>query len=93
MQSALASLLTRSVSILVMLGTVSSVRAAHAEARRGMVSSVHPVATEAGLRVLKEGGNAIDATVAVALTLGVVDSDNSGIGGGCFIRFRDVCNG
>ena len=88
MQSALAPLLTRSVLILVMLGAVSSVRAAQDEARRGMVSSVHPVATEAGLRVLKEGGNAIDATVAVALTLGVVDGDNSGIGGGCFILIR-----
>ena len=71
-----------------MLGTVSFARVARAEARRGMVSSVHPVATEAGLRVLKAGGNAIDATVAVALTLGVVDSDNSGIGGGCFILIR-----
>ncbi len=50
-----------------------------------MVASVHPVATDAGLRVLKQGGNAIDAAVAVALTLGVVDSDNSGIGGGCFM--------
>jgi len=53
-----------------------------------MVASVHPVATEAGLRVLKEGGNAVDAAAAVALTLGVVDSDNSGIGGGCFILIR-----
>jgi gamma-glutamyltranspeptidase/glutathione hydrolase len=53
-----------------------------------MVSSVHPVATEAGVRVLKEGGNAIDATVAVALTLGVVNSENSGIGGGCFMLIR-----
>src|SRR5947207_613407 len=53
--------------------------------QKGMVASVHPLATEAGLSVLKQGGNAIDATVAVALTLGVVDSDNSGIGGGCFM--------
>jgi len=50
-----------------------------------MVASVHPLATEAGLNILKQGGNAIDATVAVALTLGVVDGDNSGIGGGCFM--------
>lgn len=68
-----------------MLATVSCARTARGEARHGIVASVHPVATDAGLRVLKAGGNAIDAAVAVALTLGVVDSDNSGIGGGCFM--------
>ena len=47
----------------------------------GMVSSAHPLATQAGLNVLKSGGNAIDAAVAVGLTLGVVDGHNSGIGG------------
>jgi gamma-glutamyltranspeptidase / glutathione hydrolase len=59
--------------------------AGQVEAVHGMVASVHPTATQAGVRVLKDGGNAIDAAVAVALTLGVVDGDNSGIGGGCFI--------
>jgi gamma-glutamyltranspeptidase/glutathione hydrolase len=53
-----------------------------------MVASVHPLATEAGLAVLKQGGNAIDAAVAVGLTLGVVDGANSGIGGGCFFLIR-----
>jgi gamma-glutamyltranspeptidase/glutathione hydrolase len=67
------------------------VRAAEAPAR-GMVSSAHPLATEAGLNVLKSGGNAIDAAVAVGFTLGVVDTHNSGIGGGCFILIR-LANG
>ncbi len=54
----------------------------------GMVSSVHPLATQAGLDVLKTGGNAVDAAVAVGLTLGVVDGDNSGLGGGCLMLIR-----
>jgi len=53
-----------------------------------MVASVHPLATEAGLQALAAGGNAIDAAIATALTLGVVDGSNSGIGGGCFILIR-----
>jgi gamma-glutamyltranspeptidase/glutathione hydrolase len=58
----------------------------------GIVASGHPAATDAGLAVLKSGGNAIDAAVAVGLTLGVVDSANSGIGGGCFMLIR-LANG
>src|SRR6266487_806282 len=61
-------------------------------ATHGMVSSVHPLATEAGVNVLKSGGNAIDAAVAVGLTLGVVNAENSGIGGGCFMLIR-LANG
>ena len=57
----------------------------------GAVATVHPLATQAGLNVLEQGGTAIDAAVAAALTLGVVDSHNSGIGGGNFavIHFAD----
>lgn len=57
-------------------------------AGRGMVASVNPLATDAGVNVLRRGGNAIDAAVAAALTLGVVDGYNSGIGGGCFLLAR-----
>ncbi len=54
----------------------------------GAVASVNPIATQAGIDAFDQGGNAIDAALAVAFTLGVVDSHNSGIGGGCFILIR-----
>jgi gamma-glutamyltranspeptidase/glutathione hydrolase len=59
-----------------------------AQGTHGAVASVNPLATQAGLEVLKNGGNAIDAAVAVGVTLGVVDSHNSGLGGGCFLLIR-----
>ncbi|HSJ00820.1 MAG: gamma-glutamyltransferase [Verrucomicrobium sp.] len=54
------------------------------------VASVHPLATEAGLNALRQGGNAVDAAIATAITLGVVDGHNSGLGGGCFILIRSA---
>lgn len=57
---------------------------------RGAVASVNPIATQAGIDAFAAGGNAIDAALAVAFTLGVVDSHNSGIGGGCFIVVRQA---
>lgn len=54
----------------------------------GVVAAVHPLAIRSGLQVLHNGGNAVDAAVAAALVLGVVDGYNSGIGGGCLILVR-----
>lgn len=53
-------------------------------ARRGMVTAPHHLAAEAGLSVLREGGNAIEATVAMAATLTVVYPHMTGIGGDGF---------
>ena len=57
-------------------------------ADRGYVATVNPIATRAGLDALKAGGNAVDAAIAAAITLGVVDGYNSGLGGGCFLLIR-----
>lgn len=70
------------------LAAMFSVRAAHATTTNGAIATVHPLATQAGVTALESGGNAIDAAVAAALALGVVDGYNSGIGGGCFFLAR-----
>ena len=61
--------------------------AAHAS---GMVSAANPMAVEAGLKVLRVGGDAIDAAIAVQATLGLVEPQSSGIGGGAFMTYYDA---
>lgn len=54
-----------------------------------MVAAADPRAVEAGLRVLRDGGNAIDAAIAVHTVLGLVEPQSSGIGGGAFMVYYD----
>ena len=52
-------------------------------ARRGMIATSQPLASAAGLQVLREGGNAIDAAVAAAAVLSVVEPTMNGSGEIC----------
>src|SRR5690348_1920752 len=76
------------LTLLISAAAIGQLPANAATSTKGMVASVHPLATDAGVAALNKGGNAIDAAIAVGLTLGVVDAHNSGLGGGCFILIR-----
>ena len=67
--------------------------------RNGMVSAGHPLAAQAGMAILQKGGNAIDAAIATAAALNVVEPNMSGVGGDGYIMIYnraqnkvDVCN-
>jgi len=66
----------------------SQVTAAHAA-----IATSSPAATQIGLRVLRDGGNAIDAAVAVSFALAVLDPKSTGLGGGGFLTYFDAETG
>ena len=60
------------------------------ESNKGMVVTTHPLASEIGLSILKKGGNAIDAAIAVNFALAVCHPSAGNIGGGGFLVYRNV---
>ena len=69
-------------------GYVTGKKAVHA--RNYMVSTANPLASKAGCEVLKKGGTAVDAAVAVQMVLGLVEPQSSGLGGGAFMLHYDA---
>ena len=57
--------------------------------QRQAVAAANPLATEAGARILREGGSAVDAAIAVQMVLTLVEPQSSGIGGGAFLLHFD----
>ena len=69
------------------------IQGAPAAASKGptaMVAAANPMAVDAGLKVLKAGGSAVDAAVAVQAVLGLVEPQSSGLGGGAFMTYYDA---
>ena len=66
----------------------SSFTKTEAVSHNGMVATKDKLATEAGLEILRMGGNAVDAGVASCLAVGVVEPESSGVGGGGYMVFQ-----
>ena len=80
-----------SLAALTLLGSCASVPAVPAERAPAQifVAAAHPLATEAGLAVLRRGGSAVDAAIAVQAMLSLVEPQSSGLGGGAFLNHYD----
>ncbi|CTQ49302.1 gamma-glutamyltransferase [Jannaschia donghaensis] len=67
--------------------------AAPVTAENWMIAAANPLAAEAGANVLRQGGSAADAMVAVQSVLGLVEPQSSGLGGGAFLVYYDAATG
>lgn len=81
------------LSFLSVVHAATPVTVTPVTAKKGMVVAAHPQAAEAGLAVLKAGGNAIDAAVATSLAVGVAEPYGSGLGGKLMLLYYEARTG
>lgn len=83
------------ISLTAILTTqaVSATISVPLKSKNGMVTSANPLASEAGISILKQGGNAVDAAVATTFAISVVEPFSAGIGGGGFLLFHSQKTG
>ena len=74
-------------------GPVADARPATQEQAQAFVVAANPLASEAGMAVLRKGGSAADAAVAVQAMLSLVEPQSSGVGGGAFLTYLDGASG
>jgi len=79
--------------IFIWLVACLAISGATAEAQQSAIASAHPLATQAGQAILERGGNAFDASIAVAAALAVVEPYSSGLGGGGFFLLHRASDG
>jgi len=84
---------SRGLLFAIALAAAAHVFAQHqapVESKRFMVVAANPLAVDAGYDVLRNGGTAVDAAIAVQLVLGLVEPQSSGLGGGAFMLAHDA---
>ena len=81
------------LAVLLVAAPFVAAKAPVAQKQEAAVVAANPIAVEAGLQILREGGSAVDAAVAIQAMLGLVEPQSSGIGGGAFMLHFDAASG